>query len=94
MPLRLILPQSSAFGELEPAGAASSPEIFPSASHFTDVTRRHITFPVLLLSILLPFVRVLLRAADPATLQITLEEGDGLTYPLGSRATLAALPFG
>ncbi len=28
-----------------------------------------------------------LKAADPTSLQIRIEEGEGLTYPLGSRAT-------
>ncbi len=40
--------------------------------------------------ILLPallFVRGPARGADPASLQIRVEEGDKLTYPLGSRAT-------
>jgi hypothetical protein len=41
----------------------------------------------LLLSFVLLFLRVYLRAADPASLQIRIEEGDGTTYPIGSRAT-------
>jgi hypothetical protein len=51
------------------------------------VPRRQITVPVLLLVILLLFVRDPLGAADPASLQIRVEEGDGLTYAPGSRAT-------
>lgn len=41
----------------------------------------------LLLSLVLLFVRGHLRAADPAGLQIRIEEGDGATYAAGSRAT-------
>jgi hypothetical protein len=56
--------------------------VFPRATHLTHVFRRS-----LILAIVLLFLRGPLRAADPASLQIRIEEGDGLTYPLGSRAT-------
>lgn len=44
--------------------------------------RRYLIFPILFL-----FLRDPLRAEDPANLNIRIEEGDGVTYALGSRAT-------
>jgi hypothetical protein len=56
--------------------------VIPRSLHLHHEMRRF-----LLLLLFLLFLRGPLRAADPASLQIRIEEGDGLTYPLGSRAT-------
>src|SRR5580700_3712646 len=60
----------------------SALRVFPRALHLHHEMRRF-----LLLSLCLVFLCGPLPAADPASLQIHIEEGDGLTYPLGSRAT-------
>lgn len=65
-----------------PSFIAGALRVFPRVPHLAHVLRRGI-----LLSLILLFVRGHLPAADPAGLQIRIEEGDGATYPTGSRAT-------
>jgi len=51
------------------------------------VSRVRLSLPLFFLFINGLLIHCPLRAADPASLQIHVEEGDGLTYATGSRAT-------